>query len=57
MDVFGLDLPLNSNIFILTEATSIFKLVQQVVKERHLVGKDKFPPAMPVSRNFPERQE
>lgn len=55
MDVFELDLTLNSNIFILTEATFIFKLVQQAVKERHLVGKDKFPPAMPMSRNFPER--
>lgn len=55
MDIFGLDLTLNPNIFILTEVTSIFKLVKQIVNERHLVGEDKFPPVMPISRNFLDR--
>lgn len=38
MNDFGLDLTLTSNIFILTEVTSVFKLLKQVVNERHLVG-------------------
>lgn len=42
VDVSELDLTLNSNTFILTEVTSIFKLVKQVVNESHLVGQDKF---------------